>query len=833
VTHAGAVANPSTPHRLLDLHGCTVAIEPDWLFQQMAAAGQGWYIRNEHGQQRQVLSDLDLAVLNAARGSAQRHGRLVIGVNRVVVGIVLAPVIYAVLRTLLQTGRPDELLPNDPLAIPPGQKILVASRSHAIRDLLAESVISFNRRETRLVQFPTYRLARDGALVPGAFGRLPKMQRPRASEMLTNAAPIVVYDYWPLPPGFHLSNIAAVFAELNEHDGLDAVERIHEVIEHMDAGFAVAIVNVNDIAKRERLAALGFEFIAAQTYAEPESGELSSTFTGIDRVAPKMHQVTFQCLPDDTPVAAPLAEVFKLLAEVNARLLPQDPYPLPLSRAWYVLDQLGSCPSSLQRYEQLRRLDPYSQSLGFRIDGLDNVNWNLVPDRVRGSLQTRWPQVIELFRRAYALLLQSNPKWWALAELVVDAKTPMAVILSNRLAARALREELLLEFGWSEAASPVQIRALSEARRNDERFNRVVVLKQWSDRQRGTLFSLMPRELLVIGYSFEGPVLSKRLQAMQKDFDVTIPLATLTSLTRLLGARARPAEPRPGSAVVWDSDALALVGRLARRHWAHADSSDGVTEDDILFERAATRLPTSPAPSDDLGDELLEIVTLTFIDGRELVVPADRELLVLPSGGGSTEQRFPSDVRVGDRVLLLSADEQADLFATALVRTGHLIPSDTRILGRWREALVALRHAYPPATRGAASRFVDAMRQAGCPRDNVTIRSWLRGSTMAPREPADIAKVLLLAGGIPDVDTWAGLIDREMNVVRDFHRRIGRRIARRLVLAREQERSSDRVDQEIDELLEQTELRTLLRVGPVETRPKSAVVTMAVEEEDA
>ena len=104
---------------------------------------------------------------------------------------------------------------------------------------------------------------------------------------------------------------------------------------------------------------------------------------------------------------------------------------------------------------------------------------------------------------------------------------------------------------------------------------------------------------------------------------------------------------------------------------------------------------------------------------------------------------------------------------------------------------------------------------------------------MAPREPADIAKVLLLAGGIPDIDTWAGLIDREMNVVRDFHRRIGRRIARRLVLAREQERSSDRVDQEIDELLEQTELRTLLRVGPVETRPKSAVVTMAVEEEDS
>ena len=194
MTHAGAVANPSTPHRLLDLHGCTVAIEPDWLFQQMAAAGQGWYIRNEHGQQRQVLSDLDLAVLNAARGSAQRHGRLVIGVNRVVVGIVLAPVIYAVLRTLLQTGRPDELLPNDPLAIPPGQKILVASRSHAIRDLLAESVISFNRRETRLVQFPTYRLARDGALVPGAFGRLPKMLRPRASEMLTNAAPIVERD---------------------------------------------------------------------------------------------------------------------------------------------------------------------------------------------------------------------------------------------------------------------------------------------------------------------------------------------------------------------------------------------------------------------------------------------------------------------------------------------------------------------------------------------------------------------------------------------------------------------------------------------------------------
>lgn len=829
------IAMPDSPGTLLHLPGCAVEIEPDWLFERMAAAGQGWCIRNEHGEQRPVLSHLDLAILETVQQSAQRHVRLAVGVPRVVVGLALVPAIYAALRVLLQTARPSDPGTIGSFPIRADERLLVASRSHAIRDLLAESVLTFNRHETRLAQFPTYRLSRDGSLVQGVFGRLPTARRPRPDQMLVTAPPLVVYDYWPIPSDITLSRMAAVFAELAENDGADTVERLRDVVERTQARFAVVVVNINDIGKRARLADLGFTFMAAWTDDGGRAAKLSPTFTGVDRVAPKSHRVTFHCSPDDDPVVQPLSEAFRLLAEVHGRLSWQDPYPTALRRAWYVLDQLASCPSTLARYERLRRYDAYIQSLHFRLERLERVNWELVPDSVRGSLITRWPHVIELLRRAYDLLMQSNPKWWELAELVIDAQTPQAVILSNRLAAQSLREDLLIEFGWSETESPVQIRALSETRRNDERFDRVIILSQWSDQQRGVLFSLMPREVTMLGYSFEGPVLEKRLEAMQLDLDTTVASETCATLARLIGARARAVGARNGSAVRWDTEVLARARRAARRHWTRPQSEHVATQhdagDDLIYERAAARVTGAPPPSEDAVDAAVEMVALSFTGGARLVVPINRELLVLPAAGEATEERFPADLAPGDRVLLLTSDEHADLFLTALARTNHLISGDARVLDRWRETLVALRHEFPPAVYGVGARFVDALRQLRCDRDAVTIRGWLRGSTMAPRETDDIARVLQVAGEVKDVDRLATLVAREVNVVRDFHRRIGRRIGRRLLAqgaVDETRGTAYRIDQEIDELLEQTDLRT---VASVEIVPTTGADAALAEEE--
>src|SRR5207249_8922217 len=136
-------------------------------------------------------------------------------------------------------------------------------------------------------------------------------------------------------------------------------------------------------------------------------------------------------------------------------------------------------------------------SLKFRLEKLEHVDWRLVPDDARGMLMARWPQIIDLLQHAYAALLQTNPKWWRLAELILDATEPFGVLLANRLAAQGLRDELLIEFEWSEHASPVRVHSLSEARRANEFFDRVVVSGNWKDWQRPLVFGMLPREVQV------------------------------------------------------------------------------------------------------------------------------------------------------------------------------------------------------------------------------------------------------------------------------------------------------------------------------------------------
>jgi hypothetical protein len=823
----------TTGDSVVDLPGCSVSVAPDVLFGRMAARGQGWSVQNEHEDFRPALSSLDLLILEAIRRAAQRRSRLAIGVSRVAVGMVLAPVIYAALRALIQHDRPNTGTAENGYPLQSGDRLMIASRSHAIRDLLAESVLTFQGLRTRLAQFPTYRLGRDGALKPAVFGRLPWTQRPPPEQMLRTATPLVVYDFWPLPPEMRLPQVAAVFAEVTEQDRADSVERLGELIERSGAGSAIAIINFNDVGKRKQLAALGFDFMAARTTAEGRENELQPTFTGVDRVAPKTHRVIFQSVAEDAPAAKPLTEAFQLLAEVHGRAPSDEPYPMALGKAWYVLDQLAGCPSSLQHYEALRRLDPYSQSLRFRIDRLEHLGFGPMPGAVRGALMTRWPHVIGLLRAAYDLLLESNPKWWPLAETVLYADAPLGVLLGNRLQAQALREDLLVEFGWSEDGSPVRIRSIAAARRADERFDKILLLSHWSDHQRALLFSLLPGDVWVLGYPFEAPLLEKRLQVMRLDLDVTLASSTRQTLGGLLGVRVRSADEYGRSAVQWDGQAVAAARESARRYWNRpCDQERADSEDELLFERAAARASESNSDSaaeDDADSEEIETVTILFTDGVSLTVATDRELLVLPVGASATEQRFAPDVRPGERVLLLSSGEHGDLFTAALARTSHLMDTDRRVLTRWRDGLVAVRHRFPPRVRGTGPRFVEALRELGCTRDPATTRGWLEGSTLAPREAADIARILRLAGSFADPDLWAGMIDREISAVRGFHSRIGRRIGRRMLGEAE---SSDRIDQEIDELLEQTDLRTVEIVGAVEPRSKRLVAGLVAEEDE-
>jgi hypothetical protein len=203
----------------LPLPGCTLHIAPEWLFERMSAAGQGWHLRSEFGDMWPLPAGMDQAVIEASRLVASQGGRLAIGVPRVVTGMALGPVIYTAINLLIQRDRvrASSSAPGFvPFPFPANAHIVLASRSHAIRDMLAESLVQFGTRHWRLCHFPTYRMRRNGSLEPCVYGRLTGSQRPRRQDLLATATPIVVYDYWPLSSKVGLPRVGALFAELSE-----------------------------------------------------------------------------------------------------------------------------------------------------------------------------------------------------------------------------------------------------------------------------------------------------------------------------------------------------------------------------------------------------------------------------------------------------------------------------------------------------------------------------------------------------------------------------------------------------------------------------------------
>src|SRR5690242_13547480 len=114
----------------------------------MAAPAQGWHIRSDAADVWPTPGGLDLAVIQAAREAARQGRRLAVAVPRVVTGVALGPIVYIGLNCLIQdtvyASKPGFI----PFPLPGSQYLAIASRSHAVRDLLGESLVKFGARDT-------------------------------------------------------------------------------------------------------------------------------------------------------------------------------------------------------------------------------------------------------------------------------------------------------------------------------------------------------------------------------------------------------------------------------------------------------------------------------------------------------------------------------------------------------------------------------------------------------------------------------------------------------------------------------------------------------------
>jgi hypothetical protein len=166
-------------------------------------------------------------------------------------------------------------------------------------------------------------------------------------------------------------------------------------------------------------------------------------------------------------------------------------------------------------------------------------------------------------------------------------------------------------------------------------------------------------------------------------------------------------------------------------------------------------------------------VPVELRDGRTwwCVNEGDRETPVLTLGAGGHENRPVRDLRAGDRIIVPAGEGTESIHARLVTASRHNnddVQSLDLILSQFR---AAARHVITSShtQHDAAER----VRIAGAEAPG-QLPAWAKGTTIAPREPGDVAAVFRAAGrASPDLPLIYAVADR----LRGLNRTLGRFIA--------------------------------------------------------
>lgn len=206
------------------------------------------------------------------------------------------------------------------------ERIGIVSRSHSLRDHLAESHLRFGRNvEFPFMSFPTFRIKRSGENEPARFGRNGHAR----IDMFKVSPKFVFYDLAPLQDMSDVPKCAVVLAELFENDGPQYVDRLMAFARACYARFVFPIISQHDLEKRRMLEAQRFALAAVTKGA----GISEPTFTFSRLSAGTSEQTRF--------VVHPCSEPMETALEID--------------RAYRILRQMWKVCGNLTQPRQLRK----------------------------------------------------------------------------------------------------------------------------------------------------------------------------------------------------------------------------------------------------------------------------------------------------------------------------------------------------------------------------------------------------------------------------------------------------------------------------------------------
>lgn len=795
------------------LPGCDVRVPRDGLVARLSEFGCGWSQVSGFDRRALTLGMLDAAAI-AVLKSASPSGKVALSVARVEPGISLGPAMILALTALVSPHGFD----TSPFPIRNGDRVAIASRSHAVRDLLAESVLKFGSHETRVCQFPTFRIKRNGELSEAYFGRIPVRARPK---LFQESVHFVLYDFIPMrSEAVALPKCEVVLAELSETDRPDVVDRLFAFADSVQASTVLPIVNFHDLQKRKRLEERGFTVLAIQS----ESGiaDATPTFRGIDLASPAFCDVLVTPCGLDSSSARALAMANAAMADVWKACAGRGESPPILRTAWRLLDDLATAPVPLQTVEAVRRDTPGITTIGHAIERLGRFDVNSLAPQIRDAFLLRWGRVRDLIEAAYRAVMDENPLYEPLVERIVDAREPLFVGLASSSAAAALRRDLLVGYGWQDEGLVTIGSSVALARKRSVTRNLLAVGFDGFYRPQ-MHFSGLPQKFEILTY----PHLLAKMIAYKSMLDAAftrdVPRSNAAAFCISFGGTNVKATGKPVARVQFDvpaSAALRFASDLKAVESAEATSSNDVLGDETLdvyggVEGIADSIDdvSDEEPSRADGSSDVDMLMVRMTDGSIHRYRDGDEFIVLPADDEVALTRSARELEPGDRLVLLDDGEHKSVFRLIVDQTRHLVNVDDRALQRWEDAMDAVRSRFPPADADARDAFCAALEDAGCRRHRATMRTWIIGKSMAPESSEDVAFILRLAGFQGDHGAAAEVLADELNVVRHFRRSIGRGVVRRLAQRATGREARGRLDEEIDEVLDLCEVRIVESVA--------------------
>jgi hypothetical protein len=194
-----------------------------------------------------------------------------------------------------------------------------------------------------------------------------------------------------------------------------------------------------------------------------------------------------------------------------------------------------------------------------------------------------------------------------------------------------------------------------------------------------------------------------------------------------------------------------------------------------LSERLELDVPPRLAPddADDADDAIVvDALRIEFIDGRWMLIDRRGTVTKYHPAKGAEAGFDASRLNVGDEILVLDGQAKKDLLAKVLEVAGEMpeLAVPAAWIDYWRQAL---NRGY--IRFGTYRSLRTALAAKGCTLQVQSVRLWVVGQTIGPRDPQDIRRLGEVLDDRILIDSH-GTINGAIESLRGAHVRLGNRI---------------------------------------------------------